>query len=484
MKLELPDFATAHVLVVGDLMLDRYWHGDTSRISPEAPVPVVRVGEAEERAGGSGNVALNIAALGAHATVIGLTGQDEASDALKKLLAKQGVACDFEQVADSATITKLRVLSRHQQLIRLDFEDGFNSYDGDGLLQRYQQQLTNAGAVILSDYGKGTLREIQGFIQAARTKNIPVLIDPKGNDFERYRGATLITPNMSEFEAVVGPCHSEDEIETKGMALIQRLDLTALLVTRSEHGMSLLQKGKTPLHLPTQAREVYDVTGAGDTVISVLTAALAAGKSLADATALSNLAAGIVVSKLGTATVSVAEMRRAIREQHEVRRGVLDEDELLALVKEAREHGETVVMTNGCFDILHSGHVTYLEQAKRLGDRLIVAVNDDDSVRRLKGPDRPVNTLAKRMHMLAALGCVDWVVPFFEDTPTRLICKLLPQILVKGGDNEPDKIPGGQCVREAGGEVKVLTYVEGVSTTGIIGIIRESERKTKQLDQG
>ena len=484
MKPELPDFNTAHVLVVGDLMLDRYWHGDTSRISPEAPVPVVRVGEAEERAGGSGNVALNIAALGAHATVLGLTGQDEASEALQRLLHNYGVACDFEQVPDSATITKLRVLSRHQQLIRLDFEDGFNSYTGDGLFQRFQHQLANAGAVILSDYGKGTLRNIQAFIQAARAKQIPVLIDPKGNDFDRYRGATLITPNMSEFEAVVGLCHGDEDIETKGSALLERLELEALLVTRSEHGMTLLQKHQPPLHLPTQAREVYDVTGAGDTVISVLTAALAAGKSLADATALSNLAAGIVVSKLGTATVSVAEIRRAIRQQHEVRRGVMDEDELLGLMHDAREHGETVVMTNGCFDILHSGHVTYLEQAKQLGDRLIVAVNDDASVKRLKGADRPVNTLAKRMHMLAALECVDWVVPFFEDTPTRLICKLLPQLLVKGGDNDPDKIPGGECVREAGGAVKVLTYVEGVSTTGIIGIIRESERKTKKLDQG
>jgi D-beta-D-heptose 7-phosphate kinase/D-beta-D-heptose 1-phosphate adenosyltransferase len=310
------------------------------------------------------------------------------------------------------------------------------------------------------------------------------LIDPKGNDFARYRGATLITPNMSEFEAVVGECHSDEDIEVKGLALMQQLDLKALLVTRSEHGMSLLQQDSKPLHLPTQAREVYDVTGAGDTVISVLTAALAAGNSLADATAISNLAAGIVVSKLGTATVSVEEIQRAIREQQTVRRGVVDEDELLALVNDAKEHSETVVMTNGCFDILHSGHVTYLEQARELGDRLIVAVNDDDSVKRLKGPDRPVNTLAKRMHMLAALEFVDWVVPFFEDTPTRLICKLTPQILVKGGDNDPDKIPGGECVRQAGGEVKVLTYVEGVSTTGIIGTIRESERKTKKLDQG
>lgn len=484
MKIEIPDFSSAHVLVVGDLMLDRYWHGDTSRISPEAPVPVVRVGEAEERAGGSGNVALNIAALCAHAMVIGLTGEDEASDALEKLLTQQGVECEFEQVPECSTITKLRVLSRHQQLIRLDFEDGFGRYQGDGLLQRYQQQLVTAGAVILSDYGKGTLRDIQAFIQAARSQNVPVLIDPKGDDFARYRGATLITPNMSEFEAVVGACHSDEEIEVKGTALMQQLDLKALLVTRSEHGMTLLQQGSEPLHLPTQAREVYDVTGAGDTVISVLTAALAAGNSLADATALANLAAGIVVSKLGTATVTVDEIRQAIREQQTVRRGVLDEDELLALVNDAKQHGETVVMTNGCFDILHSGHATYLEQARRLGDRLIVAVNDDESVKRLKGPDRPVNTLAKRMHMLAALEFVDWVVPFFEDTPTRLICKLMPQILVKGGDNEPDKIPGGQCVREAGGEVKVLTYVEGVSTTGIIGTIRESERKTKKLDQG
>ena len=484
MKLELPDFTHAHVLVVGDLMLDRYWHGDTSRISPEAPVPVVRVEEAEERAGGSGNVALNIAALGAHARVIGLTGEDEASVALEKLLGKQGVECDFEPVPYCSTITKLRVLSRHQQLIRLDFEDGFTSYNAEGLLQRFQNQLNNAGAVILSDYGKGTLRDIQTFIQAARRHDVPVLIDPKGNDFARYHGATLITPNMSEFEAVVGACHSDEEIEVKGTALMQQLDLKALLVTRSEHGMTLLQQDSEPLHLPTQAREVYDVTGAGDTVISVLTAALAAGNSLAEATALSNLAAGIVVSKLGTATVTVSEIRQAIREQQTVRRGVVEEDELLALVNDAKEHGETVVMTNGCFDILHSGHATYLEQARQLGDRLIVAVNDDDSVKRLKGPDRPVNTLAKRMHMLAALEFVDWVVPFYEDTPTRLICKLTPHILVKGGDNEPDKIPGGQCVREAGGEVKVLTYVEGVSTTGIIGTIRESERKTKKLDQG
>lgn len=482
MKINLPQFEQARVLVVGDLMLDRYWHGDTSRISPEAPVPVVLVGEAEERPGGAGNVALNIASLGGHAELHGLTGDDEACVSLEKILKANGVDCSMTKLPGLATITKLRVLSRHQQLIRLDFEDGFEKQHSDKLLERFAKSLTNCNTVVLSDYGKGTLGQIQSMIQKARQAGKPVIIDPKGSDFDKYRGATLITPNMHEFEGVVGYCRNDEELVQKGQTLMQQLELDALLVTRSERGMTLLQKDRAVVHLPTHAKEVFDVTGAGDTVVSVLAAALAAGDNLAEATALSNIAAGIVVSKLGTAAVTVDEIRRAIREQHEIRRGVMDEDELLKQINDAKEHGETIVMTNGCFDILHAGHVTYLEQAKELGDRLVVAVNDDESVRRLKGKDRPVNTLSKRMRMLAALECVDWVVPFYEDTPTRLICKLLPQLLVKGGDNVPDQIPGGECVRKAGGEVKVLAYVEGVSTTGIIGAIRESEKKTRKSE--
>lgn len=480
MKLELPSLATANVLVVGDLMIDRYWHGDTSRISPEAPVPVVLVGESEERAGGAGNVALNISALGAKSILMGFTGDDEPCQALEELLKPVGVDCIFDKLAGAATITKLRVLSRHQQLIRLDFEDGFESQKADNLLKSFESQLNNTGAVVLSDYGKGTLRQVQEFIQLARKAGKTILVDPKGSDFSKYRGASLITPNMHEFEGVVGHCEDDEDIVSKGQELMTSLELEALLITRSERGMTLLQKDMPAIHLPTHAKEVFDVTGAGDTVISVLASALAAGESYASATALSNLAAGIVVSKLGTATVNMDELRRAIREQHQIQRGVMEEDALLELVNESKEHGETVVMTNGCFDILHAGHVAYLEQARELGDRLIVAVNDDDSVKRLKGPERPVNTMDKRMRMLAALECVDWVVPFYEDTPTRQICRLAPNILVKGGDNDPDKIPGGDCVREAGGEVKVLTYVDGVSTTGIISTIRETEKKLKK----
>ena len=479
----LPDFPAARVLVVGDLMLDRYWHGETSRISPEAPVPVVHVGQAEERAGGAGNVALNIAALGGRSELLGFTGEDEAAGALAKIFADHDVLWHFTPVPGSATITKLRVLSRHQQLIRLDFEDGFHVTDATPLLDDFAGRLPGAGAVVLSDYGKGTLARVQDFIAAARKQNVPVLVDPKGSDFSRYRGATLITPNLHEFEAIVGACGSDAAIVEKGERLREALDLEALLITRSEKGMTLLHAGREALHLPTQAREVYDVTGAGDTVISVLAAALAAGEPLVEATAWSNLAAGIVVGKLGTAKVSVDELRQALRAQTEVARGIVDEDRLVALVQEARAHGETVVMTNGCFDILHAGHVTYLEQAAALGDRLIVAVNDDASVRRLKGPERPVNTQERRMRVLAALDCVDWVVGFDEDTPTRLICRVLPDLLVKGGDNDPDRIPGGDCVREAGGEVKVLTYVDGVSTTGIIGTIRQREGQTGSRDE-
>lgn len=474
MKIHIPNFEQARVLVVGDLMLDRYWYGSTSRISPEAPVPVVHVGESEERPGGAGNVALNIVSLGGSSTLMGVVGADEAAGALVRRLEEAGVHCHFETAPGMPTVTKLRVISRHQQLIRLDFEDGFHALDTTAMQQRYSEMLTECDAVVLSDYGKGTLSGVQGLIAAARAAGKPVLVDPKGSDYTIYRGATLITPNMSEFEAVVGHCKNDEELVTKGEALLEGLQLDALLVTRSEKGMTLLRQGQPALHLPTKAQEVYDVTGAGDTVIATLATALAAGVEMAEATALANLAAGVVVGKLGTATATVSELRRALRGHDQTEGGVMTETRLEMLVRDAQAHGERVVMTNGCFDILHAGHVTYLEQARKLGDRLIVAVNDDASVQRLKGEERPVNSLAQRMIVLAALGSVDWVVPFGEDTPERLICHIKPDVLVKGGDYRPDQIAGGQCVTEAGGEVVVLGFVDGVSTTRIINLIRGS----------
>ncbi|MEH8108369.1 bifunctional D-glycero-beta-D-manno-heptose-7-phosphate kinase/D-glycero-beta-D-manno-heptose 1-phosphate adenylyltransferase HldE [Gallibacterium anatis] len=461
-------FNHAKVLVLGDVMLDRYWFGATNRISPEAPVPVVKVQQNEERAGGAANVAMNIASLNVPIKLLGMTGQDEAAQALAKLLADQRIDCDFVRLDSHPTITKLRIVSRHQQLLRLDFEENFHDVQSDELLSRLQHYIAGYGALILSDYGKGTLSQVQQMIQIARQANVPVLIDPKGTDFERYRGATLLTPNMSEFEAVVGTCHSEQEIVDKGLALIKQFDLTALLVTRSEKGMTLIRPQQEAFHLPTQAQEVFDVTGAGDTVISVLGTAIADGRSLEEACYLANVAAGIVVGKLGTSTVSTVELENAIHRRSENGFGIMSEQELKQAVAKAKARGEKIVMTNGCFDILHPGHVSYLANARKLGDRLIVAVNSDASVKRLKGEQRPINNLETRMAVLAGLASVDWLVAFEEETPQRLIGEILPDLLVKGGDYKPEEIAGSKEVWANGGDVKVLNFENGYSTSNMI----------------
>lgn len=471
MNLTMPHFDLAPVLVVGDVMLDRYWHGGTSRISPEAPVPVVRVDQIEDRPGGAANVALNIAALGAPAALVGVTGEDEAAESLLASLGAAGVDARFQRIAGQPTIVKLRVMSRHQQLLRMDFEEPFDT-DAEALAAEVERLLTGVKVLVLSDYGKGALKNHQALIQAARRKGIPVLADPKGKDFGIYRGASLITPNLNEFETIVGRCADEAELVAKGARLMQELDLGALLVTRGEHGMTLLRPDHPALHLPARAREVFDVTGAGDTVISTLAASLAAGEELPQAVALANLAAGIVVGKLGTAAISAPELRRAVQREQGSERGVLSLEQLLLAIEDARAHGEKIVFTNGCFDILHAGHVTYLEQARAQGDRLVVAINDDASVSRLKGPGRPINSVDRRMAVLAGLGAVDWVVSFSEDTPERLLGEVKPDILVKGGDYGVEQVVGADLVRAYGGEVRVLGLVENSSTTAIVEKIR------------
>ncbi len=474
MKLAVPRFDQSQVLVVGDLMLDRYWHGMTSRISPEAPVPVVNVGQSEERIGGAGNVALNIASLGAGASLVGVVGDDEAADSLKTRLLSAGIHCDFQVSKAKPTITKLRVISRHQQLLRLDFEELFALDDCGQLPQKTETLLPNVGALVLSDYAKGTLSDIQSLITLAKKQGVPVLVDPKGVDFERYRGATLLTPNLAEFEAVVGACSNEQAIVDKGAELLDKLDLEALLITRSEQGMTLLRRDTVALHLPARAREVFDVTGAGDTVISVLATALAAGEGLPEAVAMANIAAGIVVGKLGTATVSMPELRRAISQEQGSERGVVNEEQLLVDVADARAHGEKIVFTNGCFDILHAGHVGYLEQARKQGDRLILAINSDASVTRLKGEGRPINPVERRMAVLAGLEAVDWVVSFEDDTPERLLELIKPDILVKGGDYSRKEVVGWEIVEGYGGEIAVLDFLDDCSTTAIVEKIQEA----------
>ncbi|MDO6460860.1 bifunctional D-glycero-beta-D-manno-heptose-7-phosphate kinase/D-glycero-beta-D-manno-heptose 1-phosphate adenylyltransferase HldE [Granulosicoccaceae sp. 1_MG-2023] len=479
MKPDLPDFSAARVLVAGDVMLDRYLSGGTRRISPEAPVPVVSVSDTEDRPGGAANVALSVAALGGQATLVGMAGQDEAGDLLTARLESRGVRTHLQRDAQLPTIVKLRVLSHGQQLIRLDFEESFHETDPAAMQQQFLQALPQAGVVVLSDYNKGALACAATLIQAAREAGVPVLVDPKGTDFARYRGASLITPNMTEFESVVGPCADDDTIVEKALGLIAEFDFDAVLVTRSEKGMSLIRRDLPALHLPTTAVSVADVTGAGDTVLSTLATALAAGADLAGACQFANMAAGVVVTKLGTSTVSRAELAGAMAMHDATGNQVLTREQLKLLVEEARRRGEKVVMTNGCFDILHAGHVSYLNSAAQLGDRLIVAVNSDASVRRLKGETRPVNPLEGRMAVLAGLAAVDWVVPFDEDTPEALIADILPDILVKGGDYRVGEIAGHKQVLANGGEVQILQFEEGISTSRIIRNILNSEGKSE-----
>jgi len=475
MTFSLPNFATTRVLVVGDVLLDRYWHGPTKRISPEAPVPVVKVSQLEDKPGGAANVALNVAALGGKAVLLGHTGNDEAADLLSAHLSQLGVAHQFSRHEQIPTITKLRIMSRNQQLIRLDFEEDFSHVDATLLHTQFQSALEENDVVILSDYAKGTLREIQKLIGLCRLKNIPVIVDPKGVDFERYRGATLITPNLSELEAVVGTCGTQLHIVEKGSNLMNALNLRALLITQGEHGMTLLQQNESPVHLASQAREVFDVTGAGDTVIAVLATAMAAGATLNVAAELANVAAGIVVAKAGTAVATCDEISRAIFTVKQVEQGVMAEEALLEFCHAAKLRGEKIVMTNGCFDILHAGHVEYLQQARALGDRLIIAVNDDASVARLKGPTRPINSLAQRMAVLAGLRSTDWVVSFSEDTPARIISRVSPDILAKGGDYTVEQIAGAEHVLAHGGKVEIMTLKPGCSTTNVINKIQTQQ---------
>jgi len=449
-------------------MLDRYWHGRAGRISPEAPVPVVSVQRDEVRPGGAANVALNLAALGVPVTLLGLIGDDEAASRLTQTLTVHDV--DHALLATEApTITKLRVMSQAHQMIRLDFEEPFALADAARLAGSAKDHLQGVSVVILSDYGKGSL-DVPAWITTGRAAGIPVLVDPKGSDYSKYRGATCLTPNLGEFEAVVGPVASDDELIAKAVALIDTLALSSLLITRSERGMTLVRADGTSSHWAATAREVADVTGAGDTVIATFAAALGHGHSDQEAARWANMAAGLVVSKLGTATVSARELL-ALEGRTS---GVLaNQAALQAYVAQARAAGHRIVMTNGCFDILHAGHVAYLREAASLGDRLLVAVNADASVARLKGPDRPVNTLARRLDVLAGLQSVDAVIGFAEDTPEGLIALVQPDVLVKGGDYRSiEEVVGYAQVQAYGGLVKVLGEVENLSTTGLISRIR------------
>lgn len=464
------DFTGARVLVVGDVMLDRYHCGISTRISPEAPVPVVKVDELQEHAGGAANVAVNLASLGSRAYVLGLTGTGDNARRLRELLDAAGVEHRLIGVEGERTTVKARVVSHNQQLLRFDSETNFNGQANKELHAAMSELMGEVDTVIFSDYAKGALSDIEQLIAIARDNNKTIFVDPKSDNFERYRGATVLTPNYNEFVAVVGACKNDDEMINKARDLRAKLDLHSLVITLGERGMVMVGEDKEALSFPAEAHEVYDVTGAGDTVVAVMAAAHASGLSLANAVYYANYAAGIVVGKAGTAAVTPAEM---ILRANAGSDGVCNKSELLEKIKQVRSHGERVVMTNGCFDILHAGHIAYLNEAAQYGERLVVAVNDDASVAKLKGKGRPINSLEQRMKVLSSLRMVDWVVPFSEDTPAALIAEVSPDVLVKGGDYKKNEIAGAEHVEANGGKVIVTGFVDGYSTSETIRRVRD-----------
>ncbi|HEY1742792.1 MAG TPA: bifunctional D-glycero-beta-D-manno-heptose-7-phosphate kinase/D-glycero-beta-D-manno-heptose 1-phosphate adenylyltransferase HldE [Granulicella sp.] len=467
-------FSSVKVLVVGDLMLDRYILGEVDRISPEAPVPVLRHAQRYDRPGGAANVAMNLAGLGCQALLAGFWGSDTEQRELSAAL--ETAKIDTAGVVSTAlpTISKTRILGRMQQLLRLDIESRESpaAADRQHLQERVEQLIPKVHAVVLSDYAKGALsEELCGVvIRTARRVGIPVLADPKSPDFSKYSGATTVCPNLNELAAATGvSVHELEALLAAGEDQRREHDLKFLTVTMSEKGIRVLSDAGT-YHSPARAREVYDVSGAGDTVIATLAACMAAGLKNETAVELANLAAGIVVAKVGTVPIARHELVAALTPSSGISGAekILDGDRLTQRITEWRAAGETIVFTNGCFDLLHVGHITLLEDCRRFGSKLVLGLNSDDSIRRLKGPSRPIVGDRERSRVMAALAAVDAVVLFEEDTPLELIRTVKPDVLVKGGDYIAENVVGYEDVTARGGRVEIVPTVEGFSTSNIV----------------
>ena len=474
----LTDLGNQTVLCIGDLMLDEFVYGDVTRISPEAPTPVIAVKRTEVMVGGAGNVARNLVSLGARCIFVGVVGDDDAGAALTKALTTNALI-EFELVIDPArqTTRKVRFVSEHHSthLLRADWESAgpINAAAEDALIAHAIKAMPGAGSVVLSDYAKGALtpRVVRAVIDAANKLGKPVIVDPKGRDYSIYRGATLITPNRQELADATGTAaRSDDEVADAAVGLARALDAKAVLVTRSEDGMTLVTDG-APIHVPAYPVRVRDVSGAGDTVVAVLSSMLAMKADFESAMRAANAAAAVVVGKRGTATLTVAELRSRILPAASLapeEKIVFDWALLDEHLNDWRKQGLRIGFTNGCFDLLHPGHVKLLAAARASCDRLVVGLNGDASVTRLKGEGRPVQNVQSRAEVLAALAAVDLVVVFDEDTPKNLIAQVKPTILVKGSDYKREDVVGHDIVEALGGSVVLIDLVPGQSTTSIV----------------
>jgi D-beta-D-heptose 7-phosphate kinase/D-beta-D-heptose 1-phosphate adenosyltransferase len=461
-------------LIVGDLMLDEHIWSKVNRISPEAPVVVADVSRISHVPGGCGNVAANITALGGYPILVGIVGRDSSGDKLQRALRNLGIDTrHLITTSERPTTLKSRIIAGSQQVVRVDREEKDQVSDklSRHILSVASQLIKKADAVIISDYGKGVLssQNCQQIIRLAKRARKPVLVDPKGNDYSKYRGITIMTPNRLEAETATGiKIVDPDSLEKAGQKLMREQKLTSLMITRGREGLSLFEKGKKRFDIPAVPREVFDITGAGDTVIATLALGIAAGAALHDAALLSNYAASVKVGKIATQPVFRMELEEALEEREPAGRKIKARTDLVPIIKRLKAEGAKIVFTNGCFDILHLGHVRYLKEAKKLGDILVVGLNSDSSVRKLKGKDRPYVSELERAEILASLECVDYVVIFSETRPDNLIKLIRPDIHVKGGDYSVNELPERHLVRSLGGKVVVIPPIKGRSTTSLI----------------
>jgi D-beta-D-heptose 7-phosphate kinase/D-beta-D-heptose 1-phosphate adenosyltransferase len=480
LPLLMPDMKQSTILVLGDVMLDQYIWGDVSRISPEAPVPIVRISKRTQALGGAGNVAANLTGLGCNVLLMGVRGDDIAGNTLALLIDEKSIH-DFMVVDEKRpTTTKTRVMGQNQQLLRLDDEK--NSDLDDENLKEIKNHFRNIApdldAVILSDYGKGLLSDkiAQECIHLCRVNKIPVFVDPKGVEWERYHGATCVTPNSSEFKQIVEHYgkHADADFEKQAFRIRKKFDFDYLLVTQGSNGMSLFGDSAKPLTVSAKAREVFDVSGAGDTVIATLAAAFTTKISMSEAMHAANVAAGLVVEKVGTCPITGSELSNALKRMSEGHASrIYSREQARTITSVWRNDRKKLVFTNGCFDLLHSGHIKLLQSAAKEGDKLVVGLNSDDSVKRLKGALRPILSETERAAILSSIECVDMVVIFEEDTPLNLIQSLKPDILVKGGDYTRETVVGYDLVESWGGEVVLVSLKQGKSTTEIVNQIKK-----------
>ena len=474
MNRALPSLPEVHVLVVGDIMLDRYVYGRTERISAEAPVPVVQVDGMEDRLGGAANVALNVVSLGAACTLVGAVGDDADGARVAEMLAAAGIEADLLVARGWRTTRKERVVSMRKQIARMDFEVPLPDVAAVEVAKRVARHTAGKDALIVEDYDKGAIARPQRILAAAA--GLPTIVDPKFKGFAEYGGAEILKPNRRELQQALGRWPSESELRELVPALARSCGVDAIVLTLGGGGLTLFEANGRSEHLPALDIDVYDSTGAGDTVAAALGVCAARGWTRSEGARVANMAGALVCAKAGTAAVPLAELNAALRDNPPTAPAANNRRQLVDVLSRARRQGHRIVFTNGCFDILHAGHVAYLNQARQLGDWLVVAVNDDDSVRRLKGRGRPVNPLEQRMRVLEGLAAVDWVVPFSEDTPQALLAEIRPDVLVKGGDYASDEVLGADLVLRQGGEVRVLGEVEGYSTTRIVDRISALER--------